>query len=494
MKKFLLIIFALVLSIQVFAQLEIKEGSFKKVAGFVNINTEKMYDDNDRPYSVLKIRTENINDKQRRELSFGGDAQTFFETEYKDGEVWLYISYYATFLKISHPDLSSTEFYFPFDMEPKKGYELTLVNNPSIDEDIIKRIENLENTGVAQSTDQVGYITVKSTPKGAEVYIDNMKVGFTPYLSESLSVGNHKIMVNLYGYEPAAKRINIELDKEEFIEFGLEKETDTLVATDNPKYYLNTNISNHNGVFSVSPNKMVYFAKGNLQYQASTDTWRFAENQWDYVGDATDGNVYEDEVKCNNRNISPSYNGWIDLFGWGTGDDPTKTANKNSFYSVFNEWGKNNIINSNNKRWRTLTQKEWEYVFNKRTTESDIRYAKATVNGVHGIILFPDDWNKSYYDLNNTNAPDTNYIYNRITKNEWIQIFEPNGAVFLPAAGYRNGKSLNYVGTDCWYWSSTESKRGEASSVNGWDCSLSTNNNDDRKYGRSVRLVCSSDE
>lgn len=33
------------------------------------------------------------------------------------------------------------------------------------------------------------------------------------------------------------------------------------------------------GLFSVSADKQVYFSKGDLQYQASTDTWRFAENQ-----------------------------------------------------------------------------------------------------------------------------------------------------------------------------------------------------------------------
>ena len=112
MKRSLLFVLLMFAANIVFAQLEVKEGSFKKVEGFVNINIDKMYDDNDKPYAVLKIKTENINDKQRRELGFGGDAQTFFETEYKDGEVWLYISYYATFLKISHPDLSSTEFWF----------------------------------------------------------------------------------------------------------------------------------------------------------------------------------------------------------------------------------------------------------------------------------------------------------------------------------------------------------------------------------------------
>ena len=51
--------------------------------------------------------------------------------------------------------------------------------------------------------------------------------------------------------------------------------------------------------FSVSATKKVRFSPGNLQYQASTKTWRFAEHQYDYIGDA-------------NRNISPTYSGWID--------------------------------------------------------------------------------------------------------------------------------------------------------------------------------------
>lgn len=38
------------------------------------------------------------------------------------------------------------------------------------------------------------------------------------------------------------------------------------------------------GLFSVSEGRQVRFSKGNLQYQASTGTWRFAEHQYDYVG------------------------------------------------------------------------------------------------------------------------------------------------------------------------------------------------------------------
>ena len=51
--------------------------------------------------------------------------------------------------------------------------------------------------------------------------------------------------------------------------------------------------------FLVSDSMQVYFSPGNLQYKASTNTWRFAINPWDCIGDA-------------NNNISSTYDGWIE--------------------------------------------------------------------------------------------------------------------------------------------------------------------------------------
>jgi len=169
MKKYILLLFTLILSLPLVAQLEVKEGSFKEVPGFVNINTEKMYDDNDKPYAVLKIKTENISSKERHELNFKGDAQTFFEVEYKDGEVWLYISYYATYIKISHDEFSSTEFHFPFDMKPKCGYELTLINN---------FIWN--NKNVSRTTDNNREFSIRISDYYEELYVNNQYVGLYP--------------------------------------------------------------------------------------------------------------------------------------------------------------------------------------------------------------------------------------------------------------------------------------------------------------------------
>ena len=226
------------------------------------------------------------------------------------------------------------------------------------------------------------------------------------------------------------------------------------------------------GVFSVSPTQKVHFAKGNLQYQASTNTWRFAENQWDYIGDA-------------NKNISSSYSGWIDLFGWGTGNNPTKSSKNNSDYSNFSDWG-----SKMGNGWRTLTKEEWVYVFNLRSTSSGIRYAKATVNGVIGVILLPDNWSSSTYLLSDANVSDAMFSSNTISSSTWSSTFAPAGAAFLPAAGLRIGFSVRLGGTHGYYWSASplgssctyyvffSYDRLDAADISGFD------------PGRSVRLAC----
>lgn len=256
MRKLLLLILAISTSFCTFAQLEVKEGSFKEVPGFVNINPDPNYqtDDNDLPFAVLKIRTENINDKQRRELRFSGNAGTFIVLEYKDGEVWVYLTAkYADYLKISHPDFSSIEYSLPFDIQPKKGYEMTLINKInytpipekneynyliikadqsnaviSIDGQYAGEGEVTKSFKVGEKhtwkiecdlyyteADTVvivkdnsvmtiekvlrpayGYVNVVTIPEnGAAVYVDNKKIGMTPCKSDKIKSGEHTIKV-----------------------------------------------------------------------------------------------------------------------------------------------------------------------------------------------------------------------------------------------------------------------------------------------------------
>ncbi len=268
------------------------------------------------------------------------------------------------------------------------------------------------------------------------------------------------------------------------------------------------------GKFTInSSGGKVYFSQGNLQYQASTGTWRFAEHQYDFVGDASNGNVYVDATKSSNASVSSTYAGWIDLFGWGTsGSAPSGQTAREPYYTTTTnasyvsnitttgtswgvgsewDWGHNAISNGGNTAdtWRTLTSAEWTYVFNTRSTTSGIRYAKATVNSVSGVILLPDDWSTSYHSLSSTNTTNAAFTTNSITLSDWTNDFEAHGCVFLPAAGYRYGTSVNGVGSYGYYWSSTAYGTDYAYSVLFVSGSVDPAGYLNRYYGFSVRLV-----
>lgn len=264
-----------------------------------------------------------------------------------------------------------------------------------------------------------------------------------------------------------------------------------------------------NGLFSVSANQQVYFSQGNLQYQASTNTWRFADNQWDYVGSAVveTGTPGGTVAGSSNHLISEYYEGWIDLFGYGTsGYDggyyvypPYSISESVNNYpkgnlTQYSDWGYNSISNGGNVSgiWRTLTNNEWVYVFETRATSSGIRYAKAVVNNVNGVIILPDNWNSGTYSINNFNQSDADYSNNTISSTLWTSIFEANGAVFIPASGNRRGTNVNWVNHFGAYWSST------GNPVNNWYGSYTiyfTDTEFDSSWGAavfvglSVRLV-----
>ena len=220
------------------------------------------------------------------------------------------------------------------------------------------------------------------------------------------------------------------------------------------------------GMFSISAERQVGFSKGNLQYIGSSPEpyWRFAENQYDYLGD----NGQCDTLKNVDR----------DLFGWGTSGinhgavcyQPWSTSQESSNYfaygqSYFNlddqtgmaDWGYNAINNGGNElgQWRSLTMDEWIYLIDTRNTLSGMRYAKAIVNNINGVVLLPDNWDASSYCLANANSDLAHYDENVISLSSWEEVLEPAGAVFLPAAGERLGTEGLYFGWYCLYWSSS---------------------------------------
>lgn len=232
-----------------------------------------------------------------------------------------------------------------------------------------------------------------------------------------------------------------------------------------------------NGVFSVGENKQVKFSRGNLQYQASTKTWRFAENQYDYIG--------EDD-----KNISATYTGWIDLFGWGTGNNPTNAYPDDEGYLTFVDWGTNKITNGGNKAnmWRTLSKDEWTYLFEGRAHASHL-YGLATIktlsSRILGIIIMPDNWVASTVPFYEGMEGRKN---NEYTLDEWNEL-QKSGAIFLPPSGYRDGTEMHCVGRYGIYWSCTPCSEDYAYDVDFNDGRLLLRDPTHRYYGLSVRLA-----
>ena len=240
------------------------------------------------------------------------------------------------------------------------------------------------------------------------------------------------------------------------------------------------------GVFSISAANRIAFSRGNLQYKASTDTWRFAQHQEDMVGTA-------------NANVSATDTGWIDLFGYGTsgynGHNPYSSSTSYSPYigstitATAYDWGVYNTIQGGGNAagvWRTLTQNEWEYILTTRTNASSLR-ARATVNGIPGLLLLPDNWTAIAGITILTNA--SSFSVNTYNDAQWSQL-QDSGAVFLPAAGRRQGVTVNSATSVGCYWTSTyrSSNSGFAYILLFGGSSITTSN-DDIPNGLSVRLA-----
>ena len=244
------------------------------------------------------------------------------------------------------------------------------------------------------------------------------------------------------------------------------------------------------GTFSIGNGVKVHFSCGNMQYTTqgthnvaengtATGTWRFASNQYDYIGE---GNI----------NASASYSGWIDLFGWGTSGwasgatayMPYATSNVTNHYYIGGNSGNdltgnyanadwavyNAISNGGNQpnKWRCLTRTEWQYLLEGRMNARNLR-APGNINGVGGMFILPDDWTTPQGCTFNAgfNDSDLNWRRNTYTLTEWAKM-ETAGAVFLPAAGFRSWRlfaesgyvlSTSDIQIKGYYWST--SKWGE---------------------------------
>ena len=231
------------------------------------------------------------------------------------------------------------------------------------------------------------------------------------------------------------------------------------------------------GVFSVAPDKQVSFSQGNLQYLPAANIWKFADTQYEYLGNA-------------NKYLKPTFRNWVDLFGWSA-DNTTApfgvstSTNAADYAGSFVDWGTNTICGDAPGTWRTLSRDEWEYLLNGRDNASQLRF-RVQVNNVNGFVFLPDQWLcPEGIELNIEQL--TTQVF---TLDAWSKM-ENAGAVFLPAAGRLNDKQLVNFDDHGNYWSST---RIDNTNVDYFAFTFSTNklhvdHQSPIHFARSVRLV-----
>ena len=230
------------------------------------------------------------------------------------------------------------------------------------------------------------------------------------------------------------------------------------------------------GVFSVAKDRQVSFSQGNLQYVRNQDVWKFADQQYEYIGA---GNVKDGELA--NK---------IDLFGWSA-DNTTApfgvstSVNNTDYLGDFVDWSVNEINIDKPNMWRTLSRDEWEYLLNERENAKTLR-GRAQVAGVNGLVFLPDNWMSPEGIELNLDEQATKVF----TIDQW-HLLENEGAVFLPAAGRRQGLDLINLNDHGNYWSTT---RKNSNYVEYLAFTHSTNKlyvdaQLEINLGRSVRLV-----
>lgn len=261
------------------------------------------------------------------------------------------------------------------------------------------------------------------------------------------------------------------------------------------------------GEFSVSSTKRVKFSKGNLQavigsgptdtYNYTASSWKFAEHQYNIIGNTAGNNSF-------------AVGTMVDLFGW-VGASATwntyglctnTTSSYNPYYGINQDeelktdWGSiSGVVSACGSGWYSLSTFEWLYLFSQRVGSSS-KYGQCQIETesgiVTGMLLIPDSWSKP----SNCTVKTGNGAFNRVTysataasgaTNAWCDM-EAAGAVFLPAAGYRQGLSTGRVGEYGYYWSSP-SVAEDAFCIYFSSGSRSIQNYSTRFIGYSVRLV-----
>ena len=255
MKKVLLVIFALI-SLNAFSQINVKEGSFRKIEGYVMLDKNEHLDDNTNPMALIKITTENISVEERAKFYFNGNLETYFDKQLQeDGQLYLYISAVAPFVEIIHPDYGKTEYHFPFDLCDFCGYEMVVQYVPLVSEP------------------EYGFLAISSEPTEADIYVDGKHYEKTNNVITNLAVGNHRLELKKEGYVNYVE--NIAVEKGETLKLDVK-----LQAISNQKVHLIVKADLDNAIIYIDDEPLDTKESSKLFDLGTTHTWMIKCNMY----------------------------------------------------------------------------------------------------------------------------------------------------------------------------------------------------------------------
>ena len=286
MKRIILLLSLIIISISVLAQSSpLKVINFHKVPNDIvdlvdlkkKAGRDSDFDSNKA--ALIRVQAQGFNEKTMLDFSvYPEPGIEIIYKEFKNGEMWLYVSS-KCMGTIVFKYMGEFKFNLPNKLEPQAGYELilgmetatlvinTIPSNAEIvvdgkkigtgygstaisvgsehrykvscnyympEEDVIKADEAVKIVKQIELRPNFNYITIKSDPSGADIYIDGKKVGTTPYLSEMIEFGRRRVELRKYGYEPYVKVVTIKSDEEENVQLANVKLVENKNATQQP--------------------------------------------------------------------------------------------------------------------------------------------------------------------------------------------------------------------------------------------------------------------
>lgn len=157
------------------------------VVGFRLLDTDltantygtRKLDQNGETAALIKIATTEQN------FTFHGGSLGIVGTEYKNGEIWLYVPRHAQKLTITHQSFGVLrDYFYPIPIQGGRTYEMLL------------------DLGIGR------YVTITTSQSQSDVTIDGVLIGKSPIFNKYLTFGHHEIMAQRDLYE-GTRTINI---------------------------------------------------------------------------------------------------------------------------------------------------------------------------------------------------------------------------------------------------------------------------------------------